>query len=451
MKNPESTDWISESVTLSGGKSLLSWSKQQGLRIQLWLAGGEPSEIIIGNWAQGIDIKANYAYMQAIKIDPITYWLGSPAHLIEKHLEKVFSHLLRCNALPVQSWREEIPLCCRRNALRCPDQLGLRVLRLAAQYEVAQQLLQSHPCLLWLIAAHSRQMQWSPHELNYCFRGKRIDMLSLLGFEPRNSALTILGKLSLKALPANFLDLVSNWLKHPQLADLVHYPVLSANHLILFRLCPEMIGSRWSFNIEAVQSIEAIEALGHTLADCVSMATQLNRLADFRQQLRQVNSHERFEAIHQTLAQAVQIERKLGMEMTYPRPPIPGIQGIEPITQSTELLLEGQQQDNCVFSYHDKIFNGDYYVYKITIPQRATLGIEIADGEIHFDQLYLRQNQPVSDATRSRVHRWLQDFKLHSQDSNRCVMTEWKTARLDQIYTLESTYRKYLSGSNESQ
>jgi len=57
-------------------------------------------------------------------------------------------------------------------------------------------------------------------------------------------------------------------------------------------------------------------------------------------------------------------------------PPINGSDSILPITNFKDLVIEGQQQRNCVKSYHDEILSGNYYVYKVVSPERATLGLE---------------------------------------------------------------------------
>lgn len=91
----------------------------------------------------------------------------------------------------------------------------------------------------------------------------------------------------------------------------------------------------------------------------------------------------------------------------FPPPPLPAGPGIEPITTPAGLAHEGRAQHNCVASYADRVLSGSYYVYRVTKPSRATLGLQCErKGCWRIDQLAGPRNQPVSMELRSHVLNW---------------------------------------------
>ena len=52
---------------------------------------------------------------------------------------------------------------------------------------------------------------------------------------------------------------------------------------------------------------------------------------------------------------------------------------------------------HCVASYHSQIVARQYFVYRVTSPIRATLGLRRLDGEWQLDQLVEAGNAPVDD------------------------------------------------------
>ena len=74
-------------------------------------------------------------------------------------------------------------------------------------------------------------------------------------------------------------------------------------------------------------------------------------------------------------------------------------------------------QHHCVASYHQRILAGRYYVYSVTAPERATLGIKLAaNGEMTIDQLKLRYNGRPSSETQAMVEGWLAEaFRRRSR------------------------------------
>ena len=88
-------------------------------------------------------------------------------------------------------------------------------------------------------------------------------------------------------------------------------------------------------------------------------------------------------------------------------PPLTGTETIVPITTYNELFNESREMHNCVFSYCHRIWEKNYYVYRMLAPQRATLGIIISnDGRKRIDQVKLACNKSPSDEMIAAVKEW---------------------------------------------
>lgn len=104
---------------------------------------------------------------------------------------------------------------------------------------------------------------------------------------------------------------------------------------------------------------------------------------------------------------------EIDANLPFPEPPMAGNDNIIPLTNYGELLEESQTQQHCVASYHSKVIEGNYYVYRILAPERATLGVTIhkSSGDkpvVYMDQLKGWQNKVVSEEVVQIVKAWMQ-------------------------------------------
>jgi hypothetical protein len=90
-----------------------------------------------------------------------------------------------------------------------------------------------------------------------------------------------------------------------------------------------------------------------------------------------------------------------------PPPPPPGF---VPLRTSADLRKEGREMSNCVGSYWGRVQRGQYAVYRVLEPERATLGLRFnrARGAWWIDQLKGPANQPVRPETRLYVRDWVE-------------------------------------------
>lgn len=93
----------------------------------------------------------------------------------------------------------------------------------------------------------------------------------------------------------------------------------------------------------------------------------------------------------------------------FPDPPLPGDEAVKPITSARELRAEGIDMKHCVAIHESRITTGgNYYVYRVETPERATLALTRTCRGWTINQLQGRRNQAVSAQTRLRVEAWYQ-------------------------------------------
>jgi hypothetical protein len=104
---------------------------------------------------------------------------------------------------------------------------------------------------------------------------------------------------------------------------------------------------------------------------------------------------------------------------SFPISPLPNNVDIISITNTTMLIEESRLQHHCVAAYNEEIIRGEYYIYQILAPERATLSIHIRhtlEGQVRLriDQLKGYGNKTVDHATKKAVLLWFNQA-THSQ------------------------------------
>ncbi|MCE9612891.1 MAG: PcfJ domain-containing protein [Lentisphaerae bacterium] len=96
-----------------------------------------------------------------------------------------------------------------------------------------------------------------------------------------------------------------------------------------------------------------------------------------------------------------------------PPPPIPGTPHIHPIASILALYEEANRQGNCVLTYLPRIAAGACYIYRIDLPERATLSIVPVPGDgWRRAELKGPKNRKVRQPTIEAVDRWLAGHRL---------------------------------------
>ena len=306
-------------------------------------------------------------------------------------------------------WRETIPADVLQH-LRIYSSNPFGLLMILSRDQAACELFVDHPVLFCLLYF---QAQWQGLGLPWLLRNcrlKRVDALSSCDFPRQPSAVTLLKKLKFSGFTRRQFDLICQvfqldyWLlnhqpriSHTLLQSVIRHPVLLSCQLL----------AHW-------QDKDA-QLLHSTLTDI----QRLQRHGGFSPKrmllpLRQCKQVQDVVRLHDRLVGIVNRKSATGVrdDIAYPPPPLPGTEAIVPITDYAQLHAESVTQHHCVNSYHADILAGSYYVYRVLVPERATLGVSILYPghdcqDVVVDQLKGLRNGEVCTETWQAVETWL--------------------------------------------
>jgi len=280
------------------------------------------------------------------------------------------------------------------------------ILYLVSHYTHAYQLFVSQPTLFWIMLSVAKEKNLPEVELMALLARPRKEILRFCDLPATKSALKLISKLQIPRLNQTSLGHIRDLLAIDNYSALNHLKQIGENVVSFVREYPEMIGSSLLIGISKSNN----SAINSTIDDIRHLADRLG-ITDISARLSHSKSLDEVTAVHDDLVIRVNAQQYEELfEIDYPEPPIQGTQSIIPITTGEYLFRESVRQHHCVSTYHDRIVLGDYYVYQILEPERATLGLILKKGcKPKLDQLVLALNDEVSEQTKNTVLKWLEN------------------------------------------
>ncbi|PMH46565.1 hypothetical protein BCU68_00510 [Vibrio sp. 10N.286.49.B3] len=95
---------------------------------------------------------------------------------------------------------------------------------------------------------------------------------------------------------------------------------------------------------------------------------------------------------------------------------------ISQIVDYQELCKEGKDMLHCIAVYHNRIAQGRYAAFKLTHPERMTVGVTINDNNkfpYTIEQIYGLRNKVPSHETRTKVYEWLEQARNNKKLSRK--------------------------------
>lgn len=352
---------------------------------------GYPSFLKINNWHQGID----WCLFVVNEVPESREYLVEAPYPLES---------LAANP-KYQEWYKCIPENIRHQLKRYPE-MGFSLLYHINHYQAAYDLFISSPTLLWFFLRTAKSEKWTENKVISLLNGKRTNILAACGLPASNAALKLMNNFDFDVF------CIKKFWKIKEAYELGYYAKLNHHKKIDFTLFsvlirfPELIGSSlmnhystntWKANVDLL------------LQDIKLISAQLDEQELGTIRLRQCKNLYEANLLHDRLIIKLN-KRSIDYlpENNFSLPPFLGTEHIIPITGSKELAIEGLTQHHCVRSYENKILDGNYYVYRILQPERATLGIRLNKKmPPTINQLFLSWNKPVSRKTRTSIDSWL--------------------------------------------
>lgn len=350
-----------------------------------------------------------------IRIDQVTLspW---PCFKVEgecENLPSLLTELLLSNETVPQLWTAKIPVELQQLLLSFPESLVPDLLTLSQMWpERFIDWSQWCPALIALLIQTKAEdgARWDEFDQLLAMKGGWREVLKRAGWPVSHSMLKLLRKLHINHCSSQNLGALSAHIgDRGKLKLLRHCKQISGLTLETLELPAEMLSVRLlEFDENDILPLE-VESL-------VELCRELIR---FRQELGQLPlwayRHGRFSA--RTLHSAVQLKRMLvcckkqGGKACFPVPPMPSIKGskfnIEPITTLSALYREGNQMQNCVVSYGTQVLQGTHYVYRLNMPERATV-LLLRSGDDWFPaQVKTFRNGTPKPETIDLIERWL--------------------------------------------
>jgi len=142
----------------------------------------------------------------------------------------------------------------------------------------------------------------------------------------------------------------------------------------------------------------------YVLSDLIKQAHILGRQIDYTW------SSNRMKEEHQKWTKEIMDAEIADMKDVTAIPVLPFLEfkrdGFKLLTTKKEVYTEGKEMGHCVYTnYWSSVVSGNYLVYQVNLfGERATLGLNIYDNEIIYNQCYREYNKPVSTALKEQVH-----------------------------------------------
>jgi hypothetical protein len=311
----------------------------------------------------------------------------------------------------------------------------------------SKELFLSSPVLFWLLVNHSLTHKWRERKFLNTVALKRTEILGIICGCPDKlpkSALRFLSKFDgCKLQTDKAKETLTEWVSTGKYERLRHHKVLFPEVLDLLDDFPMLVGAKWIHSIDSTE-IE-IKGLRILIRDIVKMTEAMEVASIPSKDLSSFSTIVDIERHHDEILRLYLENIGVKTNMPLPDPPMAGTLNIIPITDSKLLFQEGNEQDNCVYSYLTEIQAGQYFVYQVKGQERATLGIRIgSDGAIELDQLFAVSNSQASKQTFEIVDCWLNSIGKESQ----LHLVEHKQKSIDDCMTAYMQYRTSQSSIN---
>lgn len=113
--------------------------------------------------------------------------------------------------------------------------------------------------------------------------------------------------------------------------------------------------------------------------------------------------------LHDALVSEADFRSMVTRNYDFPPPPVPPVEGIEPLATPRMLWQEGRDQHHCLVVHSREVAGGDYYGYRVTRCGRATVGIRRKrDGSWRIAEVRAAHNARPPLALRNFVKMWLE-------------------------------------------
>jgi PcfJ-like protein len=287
------------------------------------------------------------------------------------------------------------------------------LLALLAQDKGILDLAQMNPVLAYAVADWHADHPRSRHNLGGM---PQRELLTLLKLPDTAALVKLFRKIPPESVDPRFWKSLLSVLRQPDGTCsklLAHVPLINFGVMELI-LRPQIRNTVTPTLLEAVAVDPKEKYRGAVAAMIRDTLAMKDELGDDRP-LNGISSITRLHELHGSIAADFQKLEELRKSYgPLPLPPLPGIKDrIIPLRSQSDLVAEGREQKNCVASYAGTVAAGNYYIYRVLHPNRATLCIERqSDGNWGIAELEASCNRKIDQATREFVSGWIEPYRM---------------------------------------
>jgi len=350
-------------------------------------------EMRITSWGQGV--KVTYIIDEVIEPDD---------NLIKSYGINLLAIIATDAGL---DWFQTIPDNIRNKIVNFESATGyglsLPTLITISSSESAKELFLKDQMLFWILITTAFEQKWDYESVKViCSLNKR-SILDICCFAGSKAFLKMINRMNPEKLDLNSYRYLHKETHKINYIKVNHIKNLDLKLLALLNEYQFLYYAKFIHSYSGEHNVMNLRSL---IKDTLSMAVDL-RILNPEKVLSQIPDIQTLENLHDKWAKKLNESNLENLkEITFPTPPKKGNEDILPIENGYELALEGQTQSHCARTYQREVCNGDYYVYKVLAPERATLGLKRQNDEWMINQIQLRSNDKPSDDTIAAIHSW---------------------------------------------
>ncbi len=298
---------------------------------------------------------------------------------------------------------EGIPAA-EREALLHYSRRKWHMLNLFARVPGSMELQENNPALAYALASnwafHRPAVSQPMRAARSLITKKQRHILGWLGFPATEANCRIFRKIPPECVSMESLLYLRHTLNDPTRHKILcHLPVINAGVLQLIndRRAMAVLTPRVLEEVAVRDEDRILVTTYNTLTDLFYMNRQLGG----DQMPSRFTSHARLMEVHQDLAERTNrayTRGAIALPEHLPDPPLGGTTDIVPLRTPEEVVEEGRIMRHCVASYLHRVAAGNYFIYRVTHPVRATLGIERDQDQWVVDQIQGEKNSHVPQA-----------------------------------------------------
>ncbi|MFK4753679.1 PcfJ domain-containing protein [Oceanobacter antarcticus] len=276
------------------------------------------------------------------------------------------------------------------------------------------QMLESNPCLLWLMLDYSIKYSLDRVQLHSWLGMKRkkiINKIVGMNFDGDEKFLTKIDPLTGES---NELNLIMRMVTNPQIVSAyAHWSRIPIQVLYVAERYPALHGAQYlldwcSSNYDRMSSyLPGSSALNKLTEDTIRVGKELN-IKNSRSLVVACQTVDQLNKLHDSWVESLNNSRRYyDPDIEFDRPDIQQCEGVKWISSANSLVSEGVVMGHCIATYVDKARLGKSIIYSVFYPERATLEITNRNGVFNIVEIKKEKNKEVSEETVNYVRDWL--------------------------------------------